>query len=71
MSMSNRILKITTTIELPDDEFARASVVAKVTHFSTTFRQMLQDAGVEGTVTHDFVTKRAPKATTDVKLAAE
>lgn len=71
--MSNKILTITATIELPDDEFERAATVAECAALPTVMKQWIKDSGRIGTVTHDFVTKRAPKAATPavVKQAAE
>lgn len=71
--MSSKILTITATIELPENEFDRAGIVANLAALPISMANWLKEHSIVGTITHDFVTKRAPKAATPtvVKQAAE
>lgn len=60
--MSNKILRITATIGLSEDEFKRAALIAKCQPLMGIIFDWMKEQDVDGIVTLDFVTKRAPKA---------
>ena len=68
--MSNKTLTFTVTIPLPEDPFSSAKAIADAQPLIDVITNWLKTAGLEGSVAHVFVTKRAPKATPAVVTQA-
>lgn len=62
--MSTKVLTITTKIDLPDDAFDYAEVVAKCRPLQGVIQAWLTEQAITAAVTHEFVTKRVPKTET-------
>ena len=58
-------LTYTITVTLPADEFLKGALVAKCAPLADRLATMLQEADIEGTVTHSFDGRKArvPKTT--------
>ena len=52
-------LTYTITVNLPTDEFAKGALVAKCAPLQDRLATMLQEADIEGTVTHSFDGRKA------------